>query len=169
MHSLLPVLIAQISPLWLLVTVACAASLTGLFGAAVRQRRDRRQETEIARLHAELKVFADAAITLGSHVARNDHVVKSPIKSAVAGKAVTNAQSSSAAGNVVQIAPPATDDSSSSTPNVRTQAQVQSAAMALAARGAGIDDLVAACDLSRSEAGLVIALQQRGRRVSASV
>lgn len=38
-------------------------------------------------------------------------------------------------------------------------------ALDLAQRGAGIDDLVAACDLSRSEAGLVLALQRRNTRV----
>jgi hypothetical protein len=40
-------------------------------------------------------------------------------------------------------------------------------AFELAREGASIDDLVAACDVSRTEAGLMLAMSRRGRRVLA--
>ena len=127
---------SSVFSLWLIAGVAAISSVAALIGLARRVRRDRAREAQLLRLQAEVGIFVDAALTVGERLAR------------------------------VERAPQAAPTGVAPAPSpFRQPEQVTGMARDLAERGAGVDDLVAACDLSRSEAGLVIALQRRGRRV----
>ena len=122
--------------LWFIAGVAALTGVVSLICQVRRARRDRAREVEFLRLAAELRVFADASLSIGARVAR-----------------------------VERAAPVASPGPVPAPVPLRQTEQTNRNALDMAERGAGVDDLVAACDLSRSEAGLVIALQRRGRKL----
>ena len=140
--------------LWVIVVIAATCSIVCLLALARRTRRDRARQTELARWQAEVQVFIDASMTVGARLSRVERGARVSAPVTVVGvPRVVNAAVLSTAQAAVQSESARSGDAS------------HRKALDLAERGAGIDDLVAACDLSRSEAGLVIALQQRGRKV----
>ena len=118
----------------MLVATAVTAIIAMICMVAVLKgnRRERARDAELRRLQAELKIFTDAAMTVGARLVRAERMPSSVSPAAAV---------------------------------ARQSMQVSDKALELAQRGAGIDDLVAACDLSRSEAGLVLALQRRSATV----
>ena len=130
------------------IVLAAVVSLAWLMGWVRRKRRERDRQAELLRLEAELRTFVDASLTVGARLARVERVARGGWDAAAIEPALVRGSA--------QVREPAL---------LREPAQNNGRALDLAARGAGIDDLVAACDLSRSEAGLLIALQRRGHRV----
>ena len=136
------------------IVLAAVVSLAWLMGWVRRKRRERDRQAELLRLEAELRTFVDASLTVGARLARVERVARGGWDAEAIEPALLRGSA--------QVREPALLREPA---QAREPAQNNGRALDLAARGAGIDDLVAACDLSRSEAGLLIALQRRGHRV----
>ena len=159
------------------IVLAAVVSLAWLMGWVRRKRRERDRQAELLRLEAELRTFVDASLTVGARLARVERVARGGWDAEAIEPALVRGSAQAREPALVrgsaQVREPALVRGSAQLrepallrdpAQSREPAQNNGRALDLAARGAGIDDLVAACDLSRSEAGLLIALQRRGHR-----
>ncbi len=149
----------------LLPLLALALVLGSLLTSTLALRRSRTLTRSSEALMAELAVFKDAAVSLGQHLDRRGTMplAAAPVADRHAPHAAASAQ------------PVYAQTSHAQTMHARTEEGPLSSAPAnvpdtrrgfeLARQGASIDDLVAACDVSRTEAGLMLAMSRRGRRV----
>lgn len=137
-----------------LAAAACLVVLASLATSTLALRRSRALARSSAALVAELAVFKDAAVSLGQHLDRRAAVPAQP------GHALSSHGPSSSM-PLHAIAP------STAALHAPVIAPDTQRAFELARQGASIDDLVAACDVSRTEAGLMLAMSRRGRRVLA--
>ena len=148
------------------IVLAAVVSLAWLMGWVRRKRRERDRHAELLRLEAELRTFVDASLTVGARLARVERVARGGWDAEAIEPALVRGSAQVREPALVRGSAQLREPALLREPaQAREPAQNNGRALDLAARGAGIDDLVAACDLSRSEAGLLIALQRRGHRV----
>ena len=147
------------------IVLAAVVSLAWLMGWVRRKRRERDRQAELLRLEAELRTFVDASLTVGARLARVERVARGGWDAEAIEPALVRGSAQVREPALVRGSAQLREPALLREPaQAREPAQNNGRALDLAARGAGIDDLVAACDLSRSEAGLLIALQRRGHR-----
>ena len=168
----------------LMASAAALVLLFNLVAALIALRRARSTAHASAALVAELAVYKDAAFSLGEHLMRRGGALQSG--SASSGTAQTAAMAPGAARGApassvlheatlggrhnAQHATVAVRQSADARDSQQVSAATASGqmldtehAVELARRGASVDDLVAACDVSRTEAGLILAITRRGR------
>lgn len=156
------------------------ALLFNLAAALIALRRAQGNAHSAAALVAELAVYKDAALTLGEQLGRRGGSAQSAGSSrSESSRSVSTSSLPVASSGAVNYSPRAADASagrqgqdsrepqqphSESALSVATmQLPDTERAVELARRGASVDDLVAACDVSRTEAGLILAMARRGR------
>ncbi len=156
----------------LLIGIAAAVILLfNLVAVLMALRRVRRSAHASAALVAELAVYKDAAFSLGEHLVRRGSPSQSgPGQSGMAQSPRTDgllgARHSSLRGAdavALRQPPEARDAQQASSVGASSHVLDTERAVELARRGASVDDLVAACDISRTEAGLILAMTRRGR------
>jgi hypothetical protein len=148
---------------------ACMALLCSLVTSTLALRRSRTLARSSEALMAELAVFKDAAVTLGQHVDRRGVALRTEAQPASASATERRAPAASErrvtatnGGSPPPVLAQAAEAPLSALGPILPDTQ---RAFDLARQGASIDDLVAACDVSRTEAGLMLAMSRRGRRV----
>jgi hypothetical protein len=140
---------------------ACMALLCSLVTSTLALRRSRTLARSSEALMAELAVFKDAAVSLGQHLDRRVGHLRTEVAPGSASASDRRVTSIGAGTSPpVHALPPEAPLSAMAPILPDTQR-----AFDLARQGASIDDLVAACDVSRTEAGLMLAMSRRGRRV----
>ena len=148
---------------------ACMALLCSLVTSTLALRRSRTLARSSEALMAELAVFKDAAVSLGQHLDRRGGAPRMEAQAAPAAGAERRTPvaperrvTAASGGHPVPVHAQAPESPLSSMAPILPDTQ---RAFDLARQGASIDDLVAACDVSRTEAGLMLAMSRRGRRV----
>ena len=163
----------------MLIGVAAALVLLfNLVAVLTALRRARSTANASAALVAELAVYKDAAFSLGEHLVRRGSTLPSEVGQSGSMTAATHSAASSfndrsretrqaslrsADAVAIRQSADARETHPVSSGNASNQLLDTERAVELARRGASVDDLVAACDLSRTEAGLILAMTRRGR------